>query len=131
MAVCGSRISQELFPDAHVNASGLSARLPTALSRSVYHLSHLTATGASQVALVINSPLASAQDVRTTVSIPGSGRSPGEGHGYPLQCSCLESPMDRGAWWATVHRVTESQTRLKRLSAHTQIWNRGTKSLRG
>ena len=45
-------------------------------------------------------------------SIPGSGSSPGEGNGSPLQCSCLESPMDRGAWWATVHGVTKSQTRL-------------------
>ena len=41
-------------------------------------------------------------------SIPGSGRSPGEGNGNPLQYSCLESPMDRGAWYATVHGVTES-----------------------
>ena len=45
-------------------------------------------------------------------SIPGSGRSPGEGNGNPLQYSCLESPMDRGAWWATVHGVAESRTRL-------------------
>ena len=45
-------------------------------------------------------------------SIPGSGRSPGEGNGNPLQYSCLENPMDRGAWWATDHRVTKSQTRL-------------------
>ena len=45
-------------------------------------------------------------------SIPGSGRSPGEGNGNPLQHSCLENPMDRGAWWATVHGVTKSQTRL-------------------
>ena len=41
-------------------------------------------------------------------SIPGSGRSPGEGNGNPLQYSCLGSPMDRGAWWATVHGVVES-----------------------
>ena len=47
--------------------------------------------------------------------IPGSGRSPGEGNGNPLQYSCLENPMDEGAWWATVHMVTKSQTRLKRL----------------
>ena len=46
-------------------------------------------------------------------SIPGSRRSPGGGHGNPLQYSCLESPMDRGAWWAMVHRVTKSRTRLK------------------
>ena len=43
-------------------------------------------------------------------SIPGSGRSPGEGIGYPLQYSCLENPMDRGAWWATVHGVAKSDT---------------------
>ena len=45
-------------------------------------------------------------------SIPGLGRSPGEGNGNPLQYSCLENPMDRGAWWATVHGVLKSQTRL-------------------
>ena len=45
-------------------------------------------------------------------SIPGSGRSPGEGNGYPLQYSCLENPMDRGAWCAIVHGVAKSQTRL-------------------
>ena len=42
--------------------------------------------------------------------IPGSGRSPGEGNGNPFQYSCLENPMDRGTWWATVHGVTESDT---------------------
>ena len=42
-------------------------------------------------------------------SIPGSGRSPGEGDGYPLQYSCLENPMERGIWWATVHGVKKSQ----------------------
>ena len=45
-------------------------------------------------------------------SIPGSGRSSGEGNGNPLQYSCLENPMDRGAWWATVHGVSKSRTRL-------------------
>ena len=45
-------------------------------------------------------------------TIPGSGRSPGEGNSNPLQYSWLENPMDRGAWWATVHGVTESQTQL-------------------
>ena len=44
--------------------------------------------------------------------IPGSGRSPGEGNGNPLQYSYLENPMDRGAWWATVHGVAKSRTRL-------------------
>ena len=45
-------------------------------------------------------------------SIPGSGRSPGEGNGYPFQYPCLENFMDRGAWWVTVHGVTKSQTQL-------------------
>ena len=72
--------------------------------------------GASQVALVVKNPPANAGDIRDVGSIPGSGRSPGGGHGNPLQCSCLENPMHRGAWWAAVHRVAESQTRLKRLS---------------
>ena len=45
-------------------------------------------------------------------SIPGLGRSPGEGNGTPLQYSCLENPMDGGAWWATVHGVAKSRTRL-------------------
>ena len=48
--------------------------------------------------------------------IPGLGRSPGEGNGNPLQYSCLENPLDRGAWQAIVHRVAKSQTRLKQLS---------------
>ena len=46
-------------------------------------------------------------DAEDAGSIPGLGRSPGGGQGYPLQCSCLENPMDGGAWWATVHGVTE------------------------
>ena len=48
----------------------------------------------------------------TRGSIPGSGRSAGEGNGNPLQYSCLENPMDRGAWWATVHGVAKSRTQL-------------------
>ena len=54
----------------------------------------------------------SACNVGDPGSIPGSGRSPGEGNGNPLQYSCLENPMDGGAWWATVHGVAKSQTRL-------------------
>ena len=51
-----------------------------------------------------------------TWSIPGLGRSPGEGNGNPLQCSCLENPRDGGAWWATIYGVAQGWTRLKRLS---------------
>ena len=51
-------------------------------------------------------------DIRDLGSIPGSGRSPGGGPSNPLQCSCLEIPMDRGAWQAAVHGVTKSRTRL-------------------
>ena len=53
-------------------------------------------------------------------SIPRSGRSPEGGHGNPLQYYCLKNRMDRGALWATVHRVSKSQTQLTRLSMHTQ-----------
>ena len=53
---------------------------------------------------------ANAGDIREGGSIPGSGRPFGGGHGNPLQGSCLENPMDRGAWRATVHGVTQSQT---------------------
>ena len=55
---------------------------------------------------------ASACNVGDLGSIPGSGRSPGEGNGNPLQYSCLENPMDGGAWWATVHGIAKSWTRL-------------------
>ena len=58
-----------------------------------------------------NSP-ANAGDVRDVGSIPGSGRSPGGGNGNPLQYSCLGNPMDKGAWWATVHGAAKSQTQL-------------------
>ena len=59
-----------------------------------------------------------AGDIRDAGLIPGPGRSPEEGHGNPLQYSCLENLMDRGAWQAAVHRVTKSRTRLKQLRTH-------------
>ena len=65
------------------------------------------------MALVAKNTPASAGDLREAGLIPGLGRCPGGGHGNPLQYSCLENPMDRGAWWATVHGVTNSQTGLK------------------
>ena len=64
---------------------------------------------------------AKAGDIRDMGLIPVSGRSPGEGHGNPLQYSCLENPMDRGAWRATVYRVPKSWTQLKWLSMHALV----------
>ena len=62
------------------------------------------------MALVVKNLPASAEDLGDAGSIPGSGKSPGGGHGDPLQYSCLENPVDRGAWRATVHEVAQSQT---------------------
>ena len=67
----------------------------------------------SQLALVVKNLPANAGELGDVDLIPGSGRSPGEGHGNPLQHSCLENTMDRGAWQAGVHWVANSQTQLK------------------
>ena len=67
---------------------------------------------ASQVALVVKNLPANTGDIRDLGLILGSGRSPGGGHGNPIQFSCLENPMDRGAWQATIHEVAKSWTRL-------------------
>ena len=74
------------------------------------------------VALVVNNPPADAGDLRDMGSIPGSGRAPGEGNGNPLQYSCLESLTDSRTWWAIVHGVSKSWTRLKRLSTALRCW---------
>ena len=65
---------------------------------------------ASQGPLVVKNPPSNVGDIRDAGSIPGSGRSPGGGHGNPLQYSCLENPMDREVWQAIVHRVAKSHT---------------------
>ena len=70
------------------------------------------------MAIVIKNLSANAGDRRDMGSTPGSGRSPGGRLGDPLQYSCLENPIDRGAWLATVYRVAKSLIRLKRLSKH-------------
>ena len=59
---------------------------------------------------MVKNPLANVRDSRDMGLIPGLGRSPAGGNGNPLQYSCLENPMDRGAWWAAVHGVAKSQT---------------------
>ena len=76
-------------------------------------------TWAFKVALVVKSPPANVGDARDMGLIPGLGRSPGGQYANPLQCSCLENSMDRGAWQAIVHRAAKSQTRLKLFSMHT------------
>ena len=115
-------------PDTHVVPQSSSHRrrvLPTATHPSPGDTFHqaaapaytwfmfstvsIVALWASPVALVVKNPPASAGDLG---SIPGSGRSPGVGHGNLLLYSCLENPMERGAWRATVHRVRKSQTQL-------------------
>ena len=63
--------------------------------------------GTSQRAPMVNNPPANTEYIRAVGSIPGLRRSPEDGHGNPLQYSCLETPMDLGTWWATVHRVAE------------------------
>ena len=77
--------------------------------------------GASHIALVVKNPPANAGDIRDVGLIPGSGISPGGGHGNPLPYFCLENPYDRGAWQGEepVHGVAKSQTQLKQLSTDT------------
>ena len=82
----------------------------------------------NKVVLAVRADLSIQELLRDAGSIPGSRRSSGGGHGNPLQCSCLENPMDRGAWQATVHRVTKSGTQVKQLSTHAKValrtkWN--------
>ena len=76
--------------------------------------------GTSQMALVLKNPLVSAGNIRDMGSIPGSGRSTRGGHGNPLQFSCLENPMDRGTWRATVQGRKEL-IRLKLLSTQQEL----------
>ena len=65
-----------------------------------------------QVALAVKNPPANEADIRNSDSIPGLGRSSGEGNGNPIQHSCLGNPMDSEVWWATVHSVAKNQTQL-------------------
>ena len=77
---------------------------------------HLLLGGASQVALVVKNLKVNTEDIRDADSIPALGRFPEGRHGDSLQYSCLENPMDRGAWWATVLGAAKNRTRLKQLS---------------
>ena len=71
------------------------------------------------MAVMLKNLLANAGDIKDVCSIPGSGRSPEEGNGNPLQYSCLENPMDGGACQATVHSIAESDTTEATERAHT------------
>ena len=74
------------------------------------NISFLLGYWPSQMALVVKNLPANAGDARDMSSIPGSGRFSGVGNGNPLQYSCLENPIDKGDWWATVHGAVKSQT---------------------
>ena len=95
-------------------------------------LNHL-GIGEAWLVLVVKNPPVNAGDVRGVCLIAGLGRSPGGGNGNPLQYPCLENPKDRGTWWATVHGVARSWTRLKRLSTHAGMrrpWDSQTGRIR-
>ena len=87
-------------------------------------LGHFTYLSPCQVVLVVKNPPANAGDIRGAGLIPGLGRSPGGGYGNPLQCSCLENPRDRGAWWAAIYGLAQSRTQLKWLSSSIRITNK-------
>ena len=110
----GSKIFEKKIPESSIKQN-LNLLHAGNYLNSIY-IVLITIHRASQVALVVQNSPANARDIRDTGSIPRSGRSPGGGHGNLLQYSSLENPMDREAWQATVHRVAQSQTRLKQLS---------------
>ena len=87
-------------------------------------LVHIRVSGLRQYLMISISlnPPANAGDIRDAGFILGLGRSPGGRHGNPLQCSCLENPMDRGVWWVTVHGVTKNWTQLRWLSMHSFLF---------
>ena len=87
-------------------------RLAQIISSGLVH-TQVACVWASQVLLAVKNLPANAGDVRDLGSIPWLGRSPGEENGNPHQYSCWENPIDRGAWWVMVHRVSKSWTRLK------------------
>ena len=105
-----------------VNSSVPWKRSPFKNSR--IEKNHLMIWWGCQVAWVVKNSPANAGDIRDVGSTPGLGRSSGGGHGSPLQYSCLENPMDRGTWRATVHGVAKNRTQLKWLStlAHMILW---------
>ena len=108
-----------MFFSRYMPSSGVSVSYCSSIFSFLRNLR--TIFQASQMALVVKNPPANSRDVRVRGSTHGSGRSPGEGHGNPLQYSCLENPMVKEAWQITVLMVTKSQTTQKRLSTHVHI----------
>ena len=114
---------QRIFPTQELNLSLLhweTDSLPLSHQGSPAIYLCISKYQASQAVLLVKNPLANEGDLRVMGLIPGLGRSSGGGHGNQLQYFCLNNPMGRGAWWATVHRVTKSRTRLKQLSPQAQ-----------
>ena len=105
---------------AIVNYATVSMGVQITISVPAFNSFGYTPRRASQGALVVKNPFANPGDIRYVGLIPGSGRSPGKGMESHFSKSCLENPMDRGGWWATVQRVAKSWTRLKRLSTHSR-----------
>ena len=92
-------------------------------ARAVFKYRKIKATINNKMAQMVKNPPANAGDTRDVSPIPGLGRSPGGGHGNPLQYSCLENSMDRGTWWVTVHGVKNSGTWLNVfVHAHTHTY---------
>ena len=97
---------------ARLGSVPLKWSLPNVLTSLSCLLSESNLTWYAIISTLGKEPPASAGVIRDAGLIPGSGRSPGEGNGNPLQDFCLENPMAREVWWATVHRITKSQAQL-------------------
>ena len=111
------------MPDLHLSLQKMRSlwqlRCPLTLTLCFKFVTDCPQPGALPVVLTVKNPPANAGDVG---SVTGSGRSPGEVHDNPLKYFCLENPVNRGAWWATVHRVAKCWTWLKQLSMHAKSW---------
>ena len=122
----GSSWPRDQTPSAALRADPLLSEPPEKpLPMSNCVIEQYLTHWASLVVLAVKNLPTNAGDLRDLGSIPGLGRSPGRGHGDPLQYSCLENPMDREDWTGIVHSVAKSWTWLKRLSTHACTWHIG------
>ena len=118
-----AEFSSELMKAKCKKLSVRSQHLWEPLIQMIY--THTPNWRVSQLALVVKNPPANVVDIRDAGSIPGSGRSPGGGHGTPLQYSCLENPMGKGAWQGTVHGITKRRAWLKQPGGKESACNAG------